>query len=61
MTCLVAEKYECPVSMFRLKNRYDVSDKELLLARSGIMSTTIYVIYREFQFKVLNNILNLNL
>ena len=45
---LVAEKYECLVSTFRLKNRYDVSDKELLLARSGIMSTTIDVIYREF-------------
>ena len=57
---LVAEKYEQPVSTFRIKNRYDISDKELSLARLFIVSTTIDVKYREFQFKVINNILNLN-
>ena len=57
---LVAEKYECPISTFRLKNRYDTSDKELALARSFIFSTTVDVNYREFQFKVLNDILSLN-
>ena len=57
---LVAEKYERPLSTFRLKNRYDVTDKELALARSYIVSITNDVRYREFQFKVLNNVLNLN-
>ncbi|XP_041481749.1 uncharacterized protein LOC121428924 [Lytechinus variegatus] len=57
---LVAEKYERPVSTFRLQNRYHVSDKELVLARSSILLNTIDVKYREFQFKVLNDILNLN-
>ena len=57
---MVTEKYECPISTFRLKNRYDTSDKELALARSFIFSTTVDVNYREFQFKVLNDILSLN-
>ena len=44
----------------RLDYRYDVSDKTKLLARSCIISTTIDVIYREFQLKVINIFLNLN-
>ena len=57
---LVAEKYERPLSTFRLKSRYDVTDTELSLARTFIFSITNDVRYRQFQFKVLNNILNLN-
>ena len=57
---LIREKYERPLSTFRIQNRYLVSDKELSLARSSIFTTTIDVRYREFQFKVLNNILILN-
>ena len=57
---LITEKYERPISTFRIQNRYGVSEKELSLARSFIVTTTIDVRYREFQFKVLNNILSLN-
>ena len=56
----VKSKKEQPLSIFRLKNRYNLSDAKLHIARRIMINTSIDTRNREFQFKVLNNILFFN-
>ena len=48
------------MTAFRLHSRYDFSDQEISRARKLITQTSIDTKSREFQFKILNNILPLN-
>ena len=57
---LIDAKYETPVSNFRLQNRYNLTEQDIKKARKLIFQTSIDSNTREFQFKVLNNILPLN-
>ena len=57
---LIEMKYETPVSNFRLYSKYEMSDQEISSARKLIVQTSIDTKSREFQFKILNNILPLN-
>ena len=57
---LIDAKYETPVSSFRLHNRYNLTEQDICNARKLIFQTSIDTKSREFQFKVINNILPLN-
>ena len=57
---LIDAKYETPVSNFRLQNRYNLTEQDICKARKLIFQTSIDTKSREFQFKVINNILPLN-
>ena len=56
----VEMKDEQSLSSFRLKHRYELSDTELYKARQIMISTTLDIKTREFQLKVLSNILFFN-
>ena len=57
---LIDAKYETPVSNFRLQNRCNLTEQDICKARKLIFQTSIDTKSREFQFKVINNILPLN-
>ena len=57
---LVEFKGEGPLSSFRLKQRYDLNDKEISKARVLMFKITIDMKMREFHFKIINNILYFN-
>ena len=57
---LVDAKFETPVSNFRLQNKYNLTEQDIYRARKLAFQTSIDTKSREFQFKVINNILPLN-
>ena len=57
---LIDSKYETPISTFRMKSKYGMTEQDICKSRKLIVQTSIDAKSREFQFKILNNILPLN-
>ena len=57
---LIDLKYETPISTFRMQSKFDMTEQDICNARKLIIQTSIDAKLREFQFKILNNILSLN-
>ena len=57
---IIDSKYETPISTFSMQSKYGMTEQDISKSRKLIIQTSIDVKSREFQFKILNNILPLN-
>lgn len=57
---LIESKYEKPISTFRMQLKFDMTEEDIAKARKLVIQTSLDSKLREFQFKILNNILPLN-